>query len=155
VPPDTGDGRPVLRWAVLGVVAAGVSAGTVAYATSPDADLAAVPALRQLDLFYLDEPAPALDELGVEPGRVAVVVFCDPPCPRPDVSGAQVVRSSDPDLAARYALFTSEGRIGPGYALVDPSGRLRYRTFDPDPGAHGGEVQVLVDALADAGTDGP
>lgn len=64
-------------------------------------------ALQQLDVFYLDEPAPGLDLLGVRPGRPAVVYFCGAPCDPPQVTGAQDVRSSSPDLARQYALLTS------------------------------------------------
>ena len=102
-------------------------------------------ALQQLDVFYLDEPAPGLDLLGVQPGRPAVVYFCGAPCDPPQVTVAQDVRSSSPDLARQYALLTDAGRVGPGYALVDSSGTLRYRTFDP--GLHRQEIQILVDAL--------
>lgn len=63
-------------------------------------------ALQQLDVFYLDEPAPGLDLLGVRPGRPAVVYFCGAPCDPPQVTGAQDVRSSSPDLARQYALLT-------------------------------------------------
>ncbi|WP_219416392.1 hypothetical protein [Pseudonocardia nigra] len=135
------------RWIVAGIVAVVVSAGAAAYLASPDADVAPITGLRQLDLLYLDEPAPGLDRLGVDPGRPAVILFCDPMCGSPNITGAQVVHSSDPELAARYALLTASGRVGPGYALVDAMGRLRYRTFDPAPAAHTAEIQILVDAL--------
>lgn len=135
------------RWLALAAVGVVASVGVGAYLTSPDADLAPITGLRQLDLLYLDQSAPGLDRLGVKPGRPAVIVFCDPACGRPNVSGAQVVQSSDPELAARYALLTSSGRVGPGYALVDPDGRLRYRTFDPAPARHAEEIQVLVDVV--------
>lgn len=144
--------RVASRWAVIaGVgVAAVVVAGVSGYLLSPASDVAPDPALRQLDLLYLDEPAPALDALGVRAGRPAVVVFCDDGCEVPKVTGAHVLRSGDADLAAQYALLTAEGRVGPGYALVDADGQLRYRTFDPAPGQHATEVQVLVDALVAA-----
>ncbi|MBA2532350.1 MAG: hypothetical protein H0V23_09650 [Nocardioidaceae bacterium] len=120
-----------------------------AYLLSPGADIAPDPALRQLDLLYLDEPAPVLRQLGVEPGRSAVVVFCTGGCDLPPIQGTQVVRSGNPVLAARYALRTSAGRVGPGYALIDASGQLRYRTFDPAPGEHAAEIQVLINAVDD------
>jgi hypothetical protein len=135
----------------VAAVAAVAVAGAGAHLASPDADVAPIPALRQLDLLYLDQPAPALERLGVVPGRPAVILFCDPPCATPELTGTQLVHSDDPELAARYALRTASGRIGPGYALIDPAGQLRYRTFDPDPGAHGEEIQVLVDAVAGPG----
>jgi hypothetical protein len=138
--------RQRLRWLVVAVVAATVSAGAVAYLASPEADVAPITGLARPAL--LDEPAPGLDHLGVEPGgRPAVILFCDPACGTPNIVGAQVVHSSDPNLAARHALVTASGRVGPGYALVDATGQLRYRTFDPAPAAHSEEIQTLVDAL--------
>jgi hypothetical protein len=135
------------RWLIVSVVAVIVTVGAVRYLVSPDADVAPITGLRQLDLLYLDEPAPALDRLGVESGRPAVIVFCDPACGTPTVAGGQVVQSSDAELAARYALRTATGRVGPGYALVDGTGQLRYRTFDPNPAAHMEEIQILIDAV--------
>jgi hypothetical protein len=132
------------------VAGALVSAAVLAYLQSPDREVAPIPALRQLDLLYLNEPAPDLDRLGVEPGTPAVIVFCAEGCDLPEMDGAQVLLSDDPELAARYALRTSTGRIGPGYALVDAQGQLRYRTFDPAPGEHAAEIQVLVDAVSAA-----
>lgn len=32
------------------------------------------------------------------------------------------------------------GRVGPGCALIDESGRLRYRTFDSGPATHEPEI---------------
>jgi hypothetical protein len=137
------------RWATLAVVAAVVTTGVVGYLLSPGSDIAPNPALRQLDLHYLDEPAAGLDRLGVTPGEPAVVVFCSDGCHLPEVTSAQVLRSEDAELAAQYALVTSTGRVGPGYALIDADGQLRYRTFDPAPGEHAAEIQVLVDAVPD------
>ncbi|WP_219419740.1 hypothetical protein [Pseudonocardia nigra] len=134
------------RWLAAAAVAAAASIGALGYLASPDADLAPITGLRQLDLLYLDQPAPALDQLGVAPGSPAVILFCDPRCADPDLDGAQIVHSSNPQLAARYALLTTTGRVGPGYALVDGRGQLRYRTFDPAPAEHTAEIQVLVDA---------
>jgi hypothetical protein len=145
-------GSPVrrrARWAALAGVGIVAVLGVAAYLLSPGADVAPDPELRQLDLLYLDEPAPGLRQLGVEPGRSAVVVFCTGVCDLPPVQGTQVVRSGDPVLAARYALKTSAGRVGPGYALIDASGQLRYRTFDPAPGEHAAEIQVLINAVND------
>lgn len=137
----------VVRWVGLSATAAISAAGIALYLTSPSHALHdPVHALQQFDAFYLDEPAPALDALGVQPGEPAVVFFCDSPCDVPTVEGVEVKRSSSARLARQYALVTDEGRIGPGYALIDSRGRLRYRTFDP--GLHQAEIQVLADALA-------
>jgi hypothetical protein len=134
------------RWAVLAAIALVATGGVLAHMLSPGYAVAPVPGLRQLDLLYLDEPAPGLEQLGVQPGRPAVVVFCDA-CDVPEIAGAQVLQSDDAALAAHYALITDSGRVGPGYALIDASGQLRYRTFDPDPGRHAAEIQIVVDAL--------
>jgi hypothetical protein len=133
--------------ATLAITAGVGTVGAGSYVLSSDRDVAPVQALRQLDQFYLDEPAPALDALGVQDGRPALILFCDPRCATPDVSDAQVVHSADPRLAAQYALLTGEGRVGPGYAVVNSAGQLRYRTFDPAPGEHAAEIQILLDAL--------
>ncbi len=113
---------------------------------------APVPALQQLDLLYLDEPAPLLDRLGVEAGRPAVVVVCEG-CALPDVDGAgQVVVTADEAVARAYALARpapGSGRvqIGPGYAVIDAAGRVRYRTFDPALGEHGEEIRRLLEGV--------
>lgn len=132
-------------------VAAAVSLGVLGYLLSPGAGVAPNPGLRQLDMLYLDEPAPGLGQLDIEAGAVTVAVFCPQACALPKISGAQVVRSTDRALAAEYALVTSAGRVGPGYALIDVAGRLRYRTFDPAPADHAAEIQVLVDAVDETG----
>ena len=148
--PVHSDGRTnsgALRWAALAATAAVAGAGVLGYLTSSAHALHdPVHALQQLDAFYLAELAPGLPELGVEPGRPAVVFFCGDPCDAPPVTGAQLARSSSRQLARQYALVTDQGRVGPGYALVDSAGLLRYRTFDP--GLHQQEIQVLVDALS-------
>ena len=136
-----------VRWAALAATAVAAGAGIAAYLASPTHALHdPVHALQQFDAFYLDEPAAGLAELGIQPGRPTVVFFCGQPCDVPAVTGAQVAGSSSVELARQYALVTDDGRIGPGYALVDSAGRLRYRTFDP--GLHQQEIQILVDALS-------
>ena len=79
-------------------------------------------ALQQLDAFYLDEPAPGRDLLGVEPGRPAVLFFCSEICRPPEVDGAQVLVSTAPELARAYGLLNEDGRLGTGYALIDSAG---------------------------------
>lgn len=101
--------------------------------------------LQQLDLLYLRQPAPHYQQLGFQRGRPGLLLVCGG-CPAPDV-GAQVVRSTDPAVARDYALVTASGRVGPGYALIDGDGRVRYRTFDPSPAAHADEIAVLLGAL--------
>jgi hypothetical protein len=104
-------------------------------------------ALQQLDLLYLDQPAPGLGRLGIEQGRPAVLVFCQRECRLPTLAEARVVRSTDPQLAARYALRAGDGRVGPGYALIDARGQVRYRTFDPGLAEHEAEIRILVRGL--------
>jgi hypothetical protein len=48
--------------------------------------------LQQLDLIYLDQPAPGYEALGLQPGRPALVAFCHN-CRPPNVDGQ--VRISD------------------------------------------------------------
>ena len=100
--------------------------------------------LQQIDLLYLDEPAPGYDDLGLRGGTPAVVVFCPGDCALPELDGAQVVRSGDAGLARLYALG-EDGRTG--FALVDRDGEVRYRSYDPAPHEHEPELQTLVDAL--------
>ena len=95
--------------------------------------------LQQIDLLYLDEPAP-----GVTPdGSPLVLVFCDG-CTPPHVDRARVVVSDDRALARRYGLGAPGSR---GYAVIDGDGDVRYRSYDPGLGAHEVEIQVLVDGL--------
>jgi hypothetical protein len=101
--------------------------------------------LQQVGLLYLDEPAPGLTQVGFRAGTPAVLVFCPDDCPLPELEGAQVLRSEDPVLARQYALGAG-GRTG--FALVDPGGNVRYRSYDPAPQQHVPELQTLVDALA-------
>ncbi|MET9835955.1 hypothetical protein ABZ078_43285 [Streptomyces sp. NPDC006385] len=136
------------RWAGLLLTALAAGAGVWGYVRS-DAHQLHDPdhALQQLDLLYLDQPAPGAEELGLAPGQAAVVVFCRTRCPLPELPQAQVVRSTDARLARRYALVTESGRIGPGYALIDARGQLRYRTFDPGLADHEQEIGILIDGL--------
>lgn len=136
------------RWAALTATGVVAIAGVTLYLNSAAHELHDPQhSLQQLDLLYLNEPASARQRLGVDPGTPAVLVFCATACPLPDISGAQVIRSQDAELAAQYALLAGSGRIGPGYALVDADGTLRYRTFDPGLADHEPEIQILVEGL--------
>jgi hypothetical protein len=136
------------RWLGLAATAAAAVLGVGLYLASPDHRLHDPNhALQQLDLLYLDQPAPGLDRLPIEQGRPVVLVFCRNACRLPALAEAHVVRSTDPDLATRYALRTGDGRIGPGYALIDAQGRVRYRTFDPGLAEHETEIGILVRGL--------
>lgn len=99
--------------------------------------------LQRLDLLYLNEPAPNLADLEIKSGSKAVVVFCQS-CRLPTVAGAQVVLSKDRTISEAYSLVTSKGRLGPAYIIINTKGHLRYRTYDPDPARHQGEISRLV-----------
>ncbi|HJT03411.1 MAG TPA: hypothetical protein VJ757_07265 [Pseudonocardiaceae bacterium] len=101
-------------------------------------------------MLFMDELAPGLDQLTVDPGRPVVIVFGAENHVLPLIAGAQLVRCSNPALAWRYAMTTSTGRIGPGYAVIDATGQLRYLTHDLAPGQWCQRIQRLVNAL-----DGP
>ena len=146
--PDVQDGCPAPpAWAVVGGVLAvltAVAAGLAAYVTS-DAHRLHDPdhSLQQLDLLYLDQPAPKLDALDIDPGTPALIVVCEE-CQPPTVE-AQVRVTDDPIIARAYGLQTADGRIGPGYAIVDAAGQVRYRTFDPGLADHASEITVLLE----------
>jgi hypothetical protein len=140
--------RRLGRVALVAIVVEAVAVvGVLAYSTSSTHRLGdPVQGLRQLDLLYLDEPAPLPVELGLPVGIPSMVVVCG--CPPPEVSGRVLIRVSEDRAVARaYGLLTTSGRAGPGYALVDTHRRLRYRTFDPGLSDHSREVSVLLEAL--------
>lgn len=143
---DTGRTTPdslTIMGGVLAVLAlAGV--GITSYLNSPAHQLHSPNhALQQLDLFYLNEPAPRVDQAGSAGGRTTLLVVCDS-CEAPRVD-AQVRVTSDPEVAAAYGLLTADGRLGPGYAIIDGNGAVRYRTFDPAPADHVEEIRVLLE----------
>ncbi len=146
---DAADGPPAaarsVRW-FAAVLAAVVAAGVGRYALQPARDLEDPGrSLQQLDLLYLDEPAPLADRLDLPDGRRVLVLVCEG-CAAPELGGADaaLVRTDDPRVASAYGLLTDDGRVGPGYVLVDSAGAVRYRTFDPEPGAHGEEIRILL-----------
>lgn len=121
--------------------------GVAGYLMSPTHRLgSSVQALQQLGMLYLDEPAPMFEELGFERGAPALLVVCSA-CSVPTGIEEQVRVTDDLDVAAAYALAVSGGRVGPGYAVIDPAGMLRYRTFDPALWEHGQEIRTLLDAV--------
>lgn len=148
-PDDVSREDPAARPSPRGVASVVVvlltaAVGVGAYLTSPAHRLHdPMHALQQFDLFYLDEPAPLADQLDLERGRPTLVVICER-CPPPQVD-AQVRVTDDPDIAVRYGLLTADGRVGPGYAVIDAAGTLRYRTFDPAPAEHTEEIALLLD----------
>lgn len=102
-------------------------------------------ALQQLDLLYLDEPAPSVGELSFPAGRPTLLVICKA-CAMPEVN-AHIERSDEPRVARAFALQRADGSIGPGYAIVDGEGRVRYRTFDPGLAEHEQEIEILLDGV--------
>ncbi len=130
---------------VAGVLAV-VAAGLAAYLASSPGQLSGLDrSLQQLDLLYLDEPAPLLGDLGIASGSPALIVVCEG-CAAPAVD-AQVRVTADRQVAHAYALVGPDGAAGPGYAVVDSRGQVRYRTFDPGLSRHGEEIRVLLKAV--------
>lgn len=132
--------RTLPALAVLAVCAVGV---LLTLSTPGHADHDPVHGLQQLDLLYLDEPAPDLPVAHV--GAPLLLVVCEG-CRPPPVDAAVHV-TDDPAVAAAVALARTDGRIGPGYAVIDAEGRLRYRTFDPGLADHAEEITTLLEGL--------
>lgn len=101
--------------------------------------------LQRIDLLYLNEPAPSLDRFDVANVK-AVIVFCES-CQLPIINGAKVIRNDDPEIADQYALKRTNGQIGPGYAVIDSRGFVRYRTYDTAIHEHAREINRLVAGL--------
>lgn len=51
-------------------------------------------------------------------------------------------------LARALALTEAATACRPGYALVDPAGAVRYRTYDPGWAEHAGEQEILLADLS-------
>jgi len=138
--------RPVstIGTAVAVLVAAGGL--FLSYGASPSSFTSErTPGLRQLALLYLDEPAPLLDQLDFTPGQPLLLIVCQG-CQPPEVD-AQVMTTADDVIAEAYALRAADGTVGPGYAVIDPEGHVRYRTFDPRVTRNADEIRVLVNAV--------
>ena len=136
-------GRGVRTLAAVGALAACAVGIALTLSTPGHDDHDPVHGLQQLDLLYLDEPAPALPVAHV--GAPLLLVVCEG-CDPPPVDAAVHV-TDDPSVAAAVALARTDGRIGPGYAVIDAAGRLRYRTFDPGLGDHAEEITTLLEGL--------
>jgi hypothetical protein len=56
----------------------------------------------------------------------------------------------DPEARLTRSLALEEAAEGcePGYVVMSASGRVRYRTYDPEYATHGGEQSVLLQAVA-------
>ena len=128
----------------LQAVAAALVAGWFATgrASAPDAGL------LQLDLLSLSERVPGLDAVD---GRPTMVVLT---CERLGRSGRALdaayglVVSTDPVLAAHVALPLATAECQAGYVLLDATGTVRYRTYDPGWQDHSFEQEVLLEHLA-------
>lgn len=69
--------------------------------------------------------------------------------PAVDPSGGATVIRADPSgrLAESLALPRAASRCEPGYAVVDPAGYVRYRSYDPGYPDHSQEQGILLDAV--------
>jgi len=128
----------------------GLQAGAVAlvvgwfatgHASAPDAGL------LQVDVLSLSERVPGLD--AVEGRPTMVVLTCERLAhPQRALDPAYgLVVSTDPALAARLALPLATAECQAGYVLLDASGTVRYRTYDPGWQDHSFEQEVLLEHL--------
>jgi hypothetical protein len=144
---------PLLRAGLLGALALAVAgigvlahlSGEVHRLHDPNAGM------RQLDLLFLDEPAPLLDRICGPPAAGVLVLFVCDGCSAPslrDDAVAEVRVTGDREVARAYALQVADrDRVGPGYALITADGRVRYRTFDPSVSGNAEEIRILVRSL--------
>ncbi|MCU1672029.1 MAG: hypothetical protein JWN77_142 [Frankiales bacterium] len=134
------DARIVGFVLVLGVL---LTAGWFAtgHASAPDRGL------QQIDVLSLHERVPGVEAVRSKP--TMVVLACSGSPQLPERYGVVVHRRRDPgyhDLARALALPDARD-CRAGYALVDPAGFVRYRSYDPGWAAHSDEQSVLLDAL--------
>jgi hypothetical protein len=135
------------RWLLVAVVAVIVSGGAVSYLASSDSDVAPIAGLRQLDLLYLDEPAPGLDRLGVEPGRPAVILFCDAACEPRTSPARRLCTAAIPTWPPATPCSPQPGGSVPATRSSTVRGSCATAPSIPPPGAHAEEIQILVDAV--------
>lgn len=167
---------PTRRALIAAWAAAAVGLGFVLAAASPRGPLDDPDPARQrpgfLDGGGLPAPAPDIGGEIPVPGRRAVVFFVRPQqiaalCR--DLAGNSlahraslaVVVSSSATCPASAVLVVDRGALaqrfgmpsphdrGPpvGYAVVDATGRVRYRTLDPDVAGHLDEVAAILGAV--------
>lgn len=106
--------------------------------------------LLQLDVLSLDEAVPGLSAVD---GRPTMVVFTCPSAPavRRALDPAYgLVVSTDAALARRVALPLA-ARCDDGYVLLDATGNVRYRSYDPGWPRHAQEQEILLGHLDHAG----
>lgn len=143
--------RDVLAVALAQVVVVALVVGwfTTGHASAPD------DGLLQLDVLSLHERVPGLD---AQDGKPTMLVVTGPPTPHclGEVQWAQDhplspaysrVLVSDPAEAERLALPAAARRCQPGYVLLDASGMVRYRSYDPGWAQHLQEQEILLESL--------
>jgi hypothetical protein len=130
---------------VAAVVGLGVllTAGWFAtgHASAPDSGL------LQIDVLSLHERVPGVQPVDGKP--TMVVLACSGRSPLPGKYGVVVHRPAEPGfraLATALALPRATG-CHAGYALVDPAGFVRYRSYDSGWVKHTDEQSILLDAL--------
>ncbi len=130
----------VLALLLLG---AGLTAGWFAagHPSAPDSGL------QQLDLISLAERVDGLDAVDGRPTMVVLTCPQAPPQPRALAPRFGLVVRSDAALARRVALPRAVD-CADGYLLLDGSGLVRYRTYDPGWPRHAEEQEILLDAIA-------
>jgi hypothetical protein len=103
--------------------------------------------LLQIDVLSLHERVPGVAAVGGR--RTMVVLACSGRSQLPSSYGVVVHRPAEPGFGAlARALALPRARsCHAGYALVDPAGYVRYRSYDPGWQAHTDEQQILLDAL--------
>lgn len=102
--------------------------------------------LLQLDVLSLSEPVPGLAAVD---GRPTMVVFTCPsasPGPRRLDPAYGLRVTTDPALARRVALPEAT-RCRDGYVLLDATGLVRYRSYDPGWPDHAEEQEILLEHL--------
>lgn len=165
---------PVARRALIGLLAAQLAAVVAVIGYAAQGPLHPDGGLRQLDLQSLDEAVDGIPATGRPQLVVAAGPQQDPTC-RAGVEEALRRRAAgeggldaafdltllvpsdvaapgttaDPDgrLARALALPDAATTCRPGYAVVDPGGRVRYRTYDPGWARHSSEQGILLGAV--------
>ena len=130
--------------AVLGVqvlaVALVVGWFATGHASAPDNGL------LQLDVLSLNEPVDGLTAQGSRPTMVVLTCPTAPTRPRTLESTYGFAVSTDADLARRVALPRATA-CEDGYVLLDGTGNVRYRSYDPGWPRHTEEQEILLEHL--------
>ncbi|MDP3712990.1 MAG: hypothetical protein Q8R60_10980 [Mycobacteriales bacterium] len=104
--------------------------------------------LLQLDVFTLSERVDGLDAVD---GRPTMVVVPGRGCPARTARLSSYPVVLRQDLARVLALPRAATTCQPGYVLLDGSGTVRYRTYDPGWAEHAEEQEILLEHLDDHG----